>query len=80
MSEFLNQSAALSVNPFKQTKGWRQRKEKLGINLLRLATYIIIAPWALTMLFLMLLETLPLQQRKLWKSCLMIKQIRMSQL
>ena len=43
MSESINPSAAQSDNPFKQKKGWLQRKEKIGINLLRLATYIIIA-------------------------------------
>ena len=43
MSESIKPSAAQSDNPFKQKKGWLQRKEKIGINLLRLATYIIIA-------------------------------------
>ncbi|MFT5882111.1 MAG: phosphate transport system permease protein [Crocinitomicaceae bacterium] len=31
------------TNPFTKQKGWFQRKETLGINCLRLATYIIIA-------------------------------------
>jgi len=34
---------SLTTNPFKKKQGWFQRKEMLGINLLRLATYIIIA-------------------------------------
>ena len=32
-----------SANPFKRQKGWAQRRETLGINVLRVATYIIIA-------------------------------------
>ncbi len=41
MSDSINPS--LTPNPFEKKKGWLQRKEMLGINLLRLATYIIIA-------------------------------------
>ena len=43
MRESINPPLTPSCNPFQKKKGWFQRKEMLGINLLRLATYIIIA-------------------------------------
>lgn len=43
MSEATSSQASPSTNPFQRKTGWRERRERMGINTLRLATYIIIA-------------------------------------
>lgn len=43
MSDSTTPTAVPNGNPFKGKKGWPQRKEIIGVNILRLFTYIIIA-------------------------------------